>query len=191
MNLKPTVFVVDDDDLARESLGALLQTSGLAYQGFPSAEAFLESYDPQQPGCVVANVRLVRMIGIELLERLAEADCGIPVVVITAYAETAMTLRAMQSGAVTLLEKPCLDTELLQAVRAALDRDRQFRQQQADRDEFRRRRALLSPEERRVMDLMIAGPTEQGDRLRAGSFGAHAGESPPLRLSQDAGRLAA
>jgi len=101
---EPTVFVVDDDELARASVCALVQSMGIDTESFCSAEEFLESYTDRRPGCLVTDVQMHGMSGIELLERLQELDIPLPVVAMTAYAQVRLTVRVMQAGAVTLLE---------------------------------------------------------------------------------------
>jgi len=112
MTAKPTVFVVDDDELARTSVCALVCSMGIPAEPFSSAEEFLDHYVEGLPGCLVTDVRMLGMSGLELQERLRELDIHLPVVVMTAYAKTPLTVRAIQGGAVTLLEKPCEDDEL-------------------------------------------------------------------------------
>lgn len=157
--MKPdaTVFVVDDHELARNSVCALVESMGVAAEAFASAEEFLASYTPDQGGCLVTDVRMLGMSGIELQEQLAERKFTLPVIVITAHANTQLTVRAMKQGAVTLLEKPCSDNDLWDAIREALERDAEQRQTAARRDELRQKFAELSPQEREVLDQIVAG----------------------------------
>jgi two-component system response regulator FixJ len=157
MTSDSTVFVVDDDELARRSVCALVASRGCRAVAFSSAEAFLATYDVNQPGCLVTDVRMLGMDGLELQERLRSLNVRIPVIVITAYATTPLTVRAMQSGAITLLEKPCYDEKLWQAIEAALDQDRKQRLVDAQRRDIATRMAQLSDGERKVLDLMLAG----------------------------------
>ena len=156
-NQEPTVFVVDDDEGARASLRALVRSMGIRVETFPSAETFLEEFDPESPGCLVTDVRMLGMSGIELQEKLAADGIKIPVIIITAHAETPLTVRAVKSGAVTVLEKPCRDYELYDAIRVALAQDVQVRKQSAEHEAFLSRIASLSAQERQVLDLMVEG----------------------------------
>ena len=157
MNREPTVFVVDDDELARESVCALVQSMGQRAEAFSSAEGFLEQYDAERPGCLVTDVRMTGMNGLELQERLQASGITLPVIVMTAYANTPLTVRAMQGGALTLLEKPCEENELWDSIRMALARDAEARIAMEHRQEIRRRIEGLTPVQRNVMDLMVAG----------------------------------
>jgi RNA polymerase sigma factor (sigma-70 family) len=152
-----TVFVVDDHELARNSVCALVESMGLKAQAFASGEEFLAAYRAQQPGCLVTDVRMLGMSGIELQQQLAARGCKLPVIVITAHANTPLTVQAMKQGAVTLLEKPCSDNDLWDAIREALSRDEQQRSQAARREEIRQRLTELTPHEREVLDRIVAG----------------------------------
>ncbi len=154
---EPTVFVVDDDEMARGSVCALVQSMGVPAEAFASAEEFLELYVDNRPGCLVTDVRMAGMSGLELQDKLQERGIALPVIVMTAYAETSLTVRAMQRGAVTLLEKPCEENELWDAIRNALERDAKGRDTHEQRRELRRRVDGLTPVQRKVMDLIVAG----------------------------------
>ncbi len=138
MTPKDTVFVVDDDPAARESLAALVETMGLECETFSSAEQFLEVCNSDRPGCLVADIFMSGMNGLELQKVLADKDITLPVIIISAYANVPLTTRAMKGGAVTLLEKPCSGLELCENIRAALLRDRQNRRQTKRRQKLRR-----------------------------------------------------
>ena len=154
---EPTVFVVDDDEGARASVRALVRSMGIAVETFDSAEAFLQALDPDAAGCLVTDVRMLGMSGIELQEKLAADGIMLPVIIITAHAETPLTVRAVKSGAVTVLEKPCRDYELYDAIRDALAKDSTMRTQAAEHQAFVQKVASLSPQERQVLDLMLEG----------------------------------
>lgn len=154
---EPTVFVVDDDDQARNSVCALVRSMGLKATPFSSAEEFLDFYVKGQPGCLVTDVRMIGMSGIELQEQLNEMGALLPVVVMTAYARTPLTVRAMRAGAVTMLDKPYDDDNLWDAIRKALAVDASQRAVREHREEIRGRVALLTPNEREVMDLIVSG----------------------------------
>ena len=153
----PTVFVVDDDEGSRNSVKALVQSMGVRAETFASAEMFLESLDPARPGCLITDVRMLGLSGIELQEKLVEEGITLPVIIITAHAETPLTVRAVKKGAVTVLEKPCRDYELYDAIRDALAQDEHQRSQSIDHRSFVERVSKLTPQERAVLKLMIEG----------------------------------
>jgi FixJ family two-component response regulator len=152
-----TVFVVDDHELARDSVCALVESMGVNAEAFASAEEFLTAYSPDRAGCLVTDVRMLGMSGIELQEQLAARGFTLPVIVITAHANTQLTVRAMKQGAVTLLEKPCNDNDLWDAIREALDRDVGQRRAALRKEEVRQKLVELTPQEREVLDHIIAG----------------------------------
>ncbi len=158
---EPTVFVVDDDELMRTSICALARSMGIRAEAFCSAEEFLESYIDGRPGCLVTDVRMLGMSGLELQEKLRELDVHLPVIVMTAHATTPLTVRAMQSGALTLLEKPFEENELWDAIREALAKDAEGRAANERRREVRRRVERLTPMQRKVMDLIVAGESNK------------------------------
>lgn len=152
-----TVFVVDDDPAARESVSALAGSVGLKVQMFPSAEAFLQEYKPERPGCLVTDLRMLGMSGLDLLETLQKTESPIPAILISAYADVPAAVRAMQAGAVTLLEKPCRNDQLIQAISNAIARDNAQRQARTQKLAIKQRLATLSVEEYDVMQRMVAG----------------------------------
>ena len=156
-DLPVTVYIVDDDDGSRQSLKALVRSIGVEAITFASAEEFLEAIDPDRPGCLVTDLRMLGMSGIELQEELLVRGIGLPVILLTAHAETPLTVRAVKKGAVTVLEKPCRDYELYDAIRDALALDASTRSRVARQYEFSQRLDLLSPDERSVLDLMVQG----------------------------------
>lgn len=153
----PTVFIVDDDAAARRSVAALVNSVGLRAETFDCGEQFLASYKPEQSGCLVTDLRMLTMSGLELQEELIRRQISLPVIVITAFAETPMTVRAIQNGAVTLLEKPPRDHELIDAVRGAVAQDELNRAAIGERQVRRERLEQLTSQEREVMELMVAG----------------------------------
>jgi FixJ family two-component response regulator len=157
MATDPTVFVVDDDALGRESVCALVRSMGIRAESFSSSEEFLGRYQKGQSGCLVTDVRMMGMSGLELQEKLKELDISLPVIVMSAYARTSMTVQAMKRGAVTFLDKPCEENQLWDAVREALAQDEATRSARERRAECRRRLATLAPGERMVMELIVAG----------------------------------
>jgi len=154
---EPTVFVVDDDPQGRKSVCALVRSMGIPAESFASAEEFLEAYLQERPGCLVTDVRMFGMSGLELQEELKRRNVLLPAVVLTAYARTPITVRAMKAGAVTLLEKPYDDDDLWDAIRAALTEDSASRADHQQRRKIRDRIARLTPAERKVMDMMVQG----------------------------------
>jgi FixJ family two-component response regulator len=157
MSENATVYVVDDDAAARESVVALVSLKGMQAKGFASAEDFLAQHDPNATGCLVADVRMTGMSGLDLLEELQARNSSLPVVVITGYADVPMAVRAMQMGAVTFLEKPCQEQELWQGIRQALDREQEQHPQRKQRAEVEERLATLTPDETVVLRKLLEG----------------------------------
>ena len=155
--LEPTVFVVDDDRMARDSVCALVRSLGMRAQSFASGEEFLAQYTPDLPGCLVTDVRMLGMSGVELQQRLNEDGVTLPVIVLTAFARTSLTVKVMQQGAVTLLEKPYEEDDLWDAIRKALAEDAQTRQDLGWLQELQRRLGTLTAKERDVLDGIVAG----------------------------------
>jgi FixJ family two-component response regulator len=151
------VFVVDDDPAMRCSVANLIRSVGLSVQAFASAQDFLAGERPDMPGCLVLDVRLPGLSGLDLQERMAEAGLTVPVVFVTGHGDIPMTVRAMKAGAVEFLTKPFREQDLLDAIHRALDRDRSLREERADLDTLRRRYAALTRREREVMGLVVAG----------------------------------
>ena len=151
------VFVVDDDEYVRESLVSLLRSSGLGVSTFASAREFLESSRSNVPSCLVLDVKLPGLSGLELQKRLAEINVEIPIVFITGHGDIPMSVRAMKAGAVEFLTKPFRDQELLDAISQALERDRGAREQQAVVSDLLRRYETLTRREREVMHLVVSG----------------------------------
>ena len=153
----PVIFVVDDDKSVRESLRRLLTSVGLRVEVFPSAQAFLSSPRPDTPGCVVINVRLPGLSGLDLQRELAGTDAPLPIVFLTGHGDIPMSVRAMKAGAVEFLTKPFREQDLLEAIRQAVERDRAGRETRREIAELRRRYDTLTPRERDVMAGIVAG----------------------------------
>ena len=151
------VFVVDDDASLRESLKNLIRSVGLRVEAFASAQEFLRSKRPNVPSCLVLDVRLPGLSGLDLQKRMAEADVEIPIIFITGHGDIPMTVQAMKAGALEFLTKPFRDQDLLDSIQQALERDRKAREQRAEIEGLRRRFDLLTPREGEVMALMVAG----------------------------------
>jgi FixJ family two-component response regulator len=153
----PTVFVVDDDDSVRESIEGLLKSAGLACTSFGTAEEFLRSKRPDGPSCLVLDVSLPGVNGLDFQRQLGDAGIQIPIIFVTGHGDIPMTVKAMKSGAVEFLTKPFLDQDLLDAIHQALDRDRVARRQKSDSTELRKCYGSLSERERQVMVLVVSG----------------------------------
>ena len=151
------VFIVDDDASLRESLKDLIGSVGLCVEAFASAQEFLRSKRPDVPGCLLLDVRLKGVSGLDLQKRMAEADMEIPIIFITGHGDIPMTVQAMKAGAVEFLTKPFRDQDLLDAIQQALERDRKAREQRAKFVELHSRFDSLTPREREVMTLVVAG----------------------------------
>jgi FixJ family two-component response regulator len=153
----PTVFVVDDDDGVRASIEGLLKSAKLACASFATAEEFLRSKRTDGPSCLVLDVSLPGVSGLDFQRQLVDAGIQIPIIFITGHGDIPMTVKAMKSGAVEFLTKPFLDQALLDAIHQALDRDRVARRQQSDSTELRKCYGSLSERERQVMGLVVSG----------------------------------
>lgn len=154
---QPTVFVVDDDPGIRDSVTWLFQSVGLPVETYGSAQKFLETYAPSRPGCLILDVRLPGMGGLDLLEALRRRGATLPVIVVTAFGEVHSAVRAMKGGAIDVMEKPTRDQVLLDRVQQALELDRRTRATLASRAEAAARYARLSKRELEVIALIIAG----------------------------------
>jgi FixJ family two-component response regulator len=151
------VFVVDDQQAVRDSLRWLLESIGIPVRDYPTAEAFLRDYEPAQPGCLILDVRMPGMSGLDLQEELARRGIELPTIVITAHAEVPMAVRAVKAGAVDFIQKPFSHELLLDRVKQALELDAQEREIRHRRDEARRRLAALTPREREVIVMVAEG----------------------------------
>ncbi len=151
------VFVVDDDASLRESLQDLIGSVGLRMEAFASAQEFLRSQRPDVPGCLVLDVRLQGLSGLDLQKRMAEAKMEIPIIFITGHGDIPMTVQAMKAGAVGFLTKPFRDQDLLDAIQQALALDRRARERRAKLEELRSRYRSLTPREREVIAHVVAG----------------------------------
>jgi RNA polymerase sigma factor (sigma-70 family) len=151
------VFVVDDDTQTRDALKNLMRSVGLQVEVFASAQDFLRSKRPDVPACLVLDVRLRGLSGLDLQKRMAEAKTKIPIIFITGYGDIPMTVQAMKAGAVEFLTKPFRNQELLDAIQQALERDRTTRDQRAKNEELHTRYDSLTSREREVMTLVVAG----------------------------------
>jgi len=152
-----TVFVVDDDELVRAAIQGMLKSVGLRAETFESAQDFLGSKRPDGPSCLVLDVRLPGINGLDFQRELADEGVKIPIIFITGHGDIPMTVKAMKFGAVEFLTKPFRDQDLLDAIHQALDRDRVTRQEQSELSGLRKRYESLTPREREVMGLVVSG----------------------------------
>jgi FixJ family two-component response regulator len=153
----PTVFIIDDDASVRASIQGLLKSAGFRSESFGTAEEFLRGKRPEGPSCLVLDVSLPGVSGLDFQRELADAGIQIPIVFVTGHGDIPMSVKAMKSGAVEFLTKPFLDQDLLSGIRQALDRDRLIRLQQSKLAELRKRYEALTAREREVMALVVSG----------------------------------
>ena len=153
---EPIVFVVDDDDAVRDSLSLLLETSGHRVRAFASAQNLLDALTPEARGCIIADVRMPRMDGLELQERLAARRIGLPVIIMTGHGDVPIAVRAMKAGAVDFIEKPFAEEPLLETVRLALVQSERDRRRSGE-PSAEERLAQLTTREREVLEAMVAG----------------------------------
>lgn len=151
------VFIVDDEEPVRDSLRVLLRSAGIASRGFDSAQAFMDSYDGETHGCLVLDVRMPRMNGMELQQELNRRGWSIPVIFITGHGDVPLAVEAMRAGAVDFLQKPFRDNDLIHRVQKALEQDRRLRVQLGQLEQVRRRYDLLTPREREIASRLSAG----------------------------------
>jgi FixJ family two-component response regulator len=155
--LNPVVYVVDDDASVREALDSLIRSVGFHVQTFGSAKDFLQSKLPNVPGCLVLDVRLPGLSGLDLQSELGRADIHIPIIFITGHGDIPMSVRAMKAGAFEFLTKPVRDQDLLDAIQQAIERDRGSQRERAELADLRERVQSLTPREREVMQWVVSG----------------------------------
>ncbi len=153
----PTVFIIDDDRGMRQAVQDLVESVGLRAEAFSTGDEFLKKQLTSNPSCLVLDVRLPQMSGLDFQRQLAEAGVQIPIIFITAHGDIPMSVRALKSGAVEFLTKPFRDQDLLDAIQQALQRDRAIRDQQAEVNALQERYQALTPREREVMTLVVSG----------------------------------
>jgi FixJ family two-component response regulator len=151
------VFVVDDDLSVREALGSLIRSAGLKVETFASAQEFLARPRADMPSCLVLDIRLPGLSGLELQKRMAEVNIEIPIIFITGHGDVPTTVQAMKAGAVEFLTKPFRDEDLLEAIQQAIKRDRAARRQEAEMAALYDRYESLTPREREVMERVVSG----------------------------------
>jgi FixJ family two-component response regulator len=157
LDTQAIVFVVDDDPSVREALARLIRSAGLRVEAFVSAEEFLNRPPADAPSCLVLDVRLPDLSGLDLQRRMVEANNEIPIVFITGHGDIPTTVRAMKAGAVEFLTKPLVEGDVLESIRHAIAIDRAVRDQHAESAELRTRYASLTPREQEVMEWVVSG----------------------------------
>jgi two-component system response regulator FixJ len=157
MTQVPLVYLVDDDPAIRDSLGLLLRSVGLKSEVYPSALAFLEAYDPDRHACLVADIRMPGLSGLELQQRLNERQAEIPIIFITGHGDVPMAVNAMKSGAMDFIQKPFRDQDLLDRINKALEQDLELRRRRSEEQAIRERLAALTPRETEVMWRVVRG----------------------------------
>ncbi len=162
------VFIVDDEEPVRDSIALLLQSVGIASQGFAHAQAFLDSYQTHQPGCLLLDVRMPRMSGLELQHLLNRRGWALPVIFITGHGDVPMAVEAMREGALDFLQKPFNDDELIRRVQKALRHDAELRSRVGDRHSHQQRLDSLTPREREVAGRIVEGQANKVIALELG-----------------------
>jgi RNA polymerase sigma factor (sigma-70 family) len=153
----PTVFLVDDDEAVRDSLGLLMKSVALTSRSFASAGDFLAAYDPDSPGCLILDIRMPGMSGMELQQKLIDMRAKLPIIFITGHGDIPMAVEAMQRGAVDFIPKPFRDDELLDRINRALETDRKNRDSLVEREVIEERIERLTPREKQVLELVVQG----------------------------------
>lgn len=151
------VFIVDDDDAVRESLEFLMKSINQPAESFSSAQAFLEAFNPDKPGCLLLDIRMPGMSGLELQEKLKAMDAGIPIIFITGHGDVPMAVKAIQEGAADFIQKPFRDQELIDRIREVLAEDVGVRNERLHRHEILERMGTLTEREKEVMEQVVAG----------------------------------
>jgi FixJ family two-component response regulator len=156
-NARPTIFVVDDDMAVRDALKLLLRSVGQAVETYGSAQEFLDAYSEDRPGCLVLDIRMPGMSGLELQQKLNERHSILPIIFITGHGDVPMAVEAMQAGAVDFIQKPFRDQDLIDRINQALEKDANNRAALGERNDIRKRLETLTPREREVLDLVVHG----------------------------------
>src|SRR5918994_2677318 len=154
---RPTIFVVDDDAAVRDALKLLLRSVGHAVETFGSGQEFLDGYNDDRAGCLVLDIRMPGMSGLELQQKLNERHSILPIIFITGHGDVPMAVEAMQAGAVDFIQKPFRDQDLIDRINQALEKDSSNRAALGDRNDTRRSLETLTPREREVLDLVVHG----------------------------------
>ncbi len=168
METDPTVFIVDDDPAVRQALTVLVRSMRLQAEAYESAQQFLDAFDASKPGCLLVDVRMPGISGLGLLEQFNRDDVHLPAIVMSAYGDVPMVVRALKAGALNFLEKPCRDQQLWEAIQEALKWDALHRQQAAQRSKVIERLQGLAPGEHAVLELLVEG---KSNKTIAGDLG--------------------
>lgn len=161
MESEPTVFIIDDDPAVRQALSVLVRSMHLRAEAYESAQQYLAALDPARPGCLLLDVRMPGISGLELLEQLNREEVHLPAIVMSAHGDVPMVVRAMKAGALNFLEKPCRDQQLWEAIQEGLRWDAAHRQQMALHSKALHRLHHLTPGEREVLQLLIDGKSNK------------------------------
>ncbi len=156
-NVRPTIFVVDDDAAVRDAMKLLLRALGQPVEAYDSGGEFLDNYREDRPGCLVLDIRMPGMSGLELQQKLNERHSIMPIIFITGHGDVPMAVEAMQAGAVDFIQKPFRDQDLIDRINQALEKDNANRAALGERAEIRKRLETLTPREREVLDLVVHG----------------------------------
>ena len=156
-----TIFIVDDDPAIQDSLSWLLETVGYSVKAFLSAQAFLDAFTPEMRGCMILDIRLPGMSGLQLQQKMTADGIRLPVIIISGHGDIPMAVKAMQQGALTFLEKPFRDQELLDSIQDALERDDRNRKIDSLREQVRQRLDTLTPREHEVLERIVEGDSSR------------------------------
>jgi FixJ family two-component response regulator len=156
-NTRSTIFIVDDDAAVRDALKLLLRSVGQAVETYGSAQEFLDAYSEDRAGCLVLDIRMPGMSGLELQQKLNEKHSILPIIFITGHGDVPMAVEAMQAGAVDFIQKPFRDQDLIDRINQALEKDNSNRAALGERNDIRKRLETLTPREREVLDLVVHG----------------------------------
>jgi two-component system response regulator FixJ len=167
--MTPTVFVIDDDEAVRDSLLQLFESEDFTVETFPSGRAFLETFDLSRPGCIIADVRMPGISGVELIQQLRDRRCETPVVIITAHGDVPLAVTALKAGASDFFEKPLDNSALLESVKTAIDHGRRRGEDAQAVADLRRKHATLTAREKEVMDLAVEGHPNKVIAARLGT----------------------
>ena len=176
------IFVVDDDAAVRQGLRFMLRTAGYSVEAFPSARSFLEDYDPRRDGCLLLDVQMPQMTGLELQQRLNVRGWRIPVIFITGHGTVPLAIAAMKAGAFDFIEKPLREDALLESIERALHWNDRAYEERLERATLQTRAALLTPREREVFELVAAGEPNKAIARRLGSAFARSSCIAPISL---------
>ena len=161
MSSEPTVFIVDDDESVRTGLEILFKSMGIKFETYACGVEFLQHYDPLRPGCLIIDVRLPDISGLDLQQKLKMLDYVVPIIIITGYANVSMAVGAMENGAMIFLEKPLEEQVLLENVQKAFVKDAEARKEQARQTTLKKRMDALSEREQEVLHLVVAGKSNK------------------------------